>query len=87
MRWCEQRDVDFLLGLAKNERLKALIAEELEAAKRQFEHTNEPARLLKDFGYRTLKSWSRTRRVVGKAEHLARGANPRFVVTLLSGQD
>jgi len=87
MRWCEQHGVDFVLGLAKNERLKALIAEELEAAKRRFEHTHEPARFFKDFSYRTLKSWSRTRRVVGKAEHLAKGANPRFVVSSLSVQD
>ena len=30
---------------------------------------------------RTLDSWSRARRVVAKAEHLPKGANPRFVVT------
>jgi Transposase DDE domain group 1 len=38
---------------------------------------------LEDFSYRTAKSWSQTRRVVAKAEHLAKGANPRFVVTSL----
>ena len=37
--------------------------------------------MFKDFRYRTLDSWSRERRVIGKAEHLPRGANPRFVVT------
>jgi hypothetical protein len=33
--------------------------------------------------YRTRTSWSRERRVVGKAEYLPRGENPRFVVTNL----
>ncbi len=51
-----------------------------------FEATGKPARRFKDFTYRTHKSWSRERRVVGKAEHLAKGANPRFVVTSLSAE-
>ena len=52
----------------------------------QFESTNQPARVFADFDYQTLKSWSRSRRVIGKAEHLAKGANPRFVVTSLSAE-
>ena len=36
---------------------------------------------------RTQKSRSRVHRVVAKAEHLAKGANPRFVVTSLTAQD
>jgi hypothetical protein len=43
----------------------------------------KPARAFRDFWYCTHKSWSRTRRVVGKAEHTLDGANPRFVVTSL----
>jgi len=43
--------------------------------------------VFKDFTYQTLDSWTRPRRVVGKAEHLAKGANPRFVVTSLSAED
>ena len=43
--------------------------------------------MFKDFTYRTHKSWSRSRRVVGKAEHLNKGANPRFVVTNLSAEE
>jgi hypothetical protein len=85
MAWCEKNDVDFLLGLAKNERLKEEIAGELEQAKQQYEATGEAARVFKDFIYQTRKSWSRARRVVGKAEHLAKGANPRFIVTSLCG--
>lgn len=83
MRWCEANGVDFLFGLAKNKRLLRILGGEMHQAQMQFEVTREPARVFKDFTYRTRKSWSRERRVVGKAEHLAKGTNPRFVVTSL----
>lgn len=84
MSWCEAHELDYVLGLAKNNRLKAAIVAEMAAAKMQHEATGEAARVFKDFRYRTLKSWSCERRVIGKAEHLAKGENPRFVVTSLS---
>ncbi len=84
MNWCELNNVDYVLGLAKNQRLKREIAAELEQAQSLFHQTDQPARVFKDFRYQTLKSWSRSRRVVGKAEHLEKGENPRFVVTSLS---
>ena len=87
MRWCEENDVDFLLGLAKNKRLIAMIADELEQAKQGFEATKRPSRAFKELRYQTLKTWGRERRVVAKAEHLAKGANPRFVVSSLSPED
>jgi len=87
MRWCEEHDVDYVLGLAKNDRLKKEIEAELLQAAEQFKQTGQPARVFKDFAYQTRESWSRSRRVVGKAEHLAKGANPRFVVTSLSAED
>jgi hypothetical protein len=86
MAWCDDHDVDYLLGLAKNPRLKAELADALQQAKEQFERTGQPARVFHDFVYQTRKSWSRPRRVVGKAEHLAKGENPRFVVTSLSAE-
>ena len=52
----------------------------------EFEQSGQAARIFRDFTYRTHKSWSRHRRVVGKAEHLAKGANPRFIVTSLSAE-
>ena len=81
MGWCESHGIDFVFGLAKNERLKAIIDEELQQAQRLYEETSKAARVFKDFRYETLKSWSRHRRVVAKAEYLEKGANPRFVVT------
>ena len=81
MSWCEAHRVDYVLGLAKNNRLKAGIADEMEQAKALYEGTGEAARVFKDFRYRTLKSWSCERRVVGKAEYLSKGENPRFIVS------
>lgn len=87
MSWCESNDVDFILGLARNARLQRILGKELYEAKQQFEATGNAARVYKDFSYRTKKSWSRERRVIGKAEHLAKGQNPRFVVTSLSAEE
>ena len=84
LAWCEAEGVDYLLGLAKNERLKAEIVKEMEEAKAQYQGTGRAARRFQEFVYQTRESWSRARRVVAKAEHLEKGENPRFVVTSLS---
>ncbi len=63
------------------------IQEQLDQVKQQHERTQAPARVFTEFEYQTLKNWSRCRRVVAKAEHLAKGSNPRFVVTSLSAKD
>ena len=83
MAWCEANRVDYLFGLARNERLEAAITAELIAASVESIRTGKPARRFKDFTYATLDSWSRERRVVGKAEVTGGEANPRFVVTSL----
>jgi hypothetical protein len=83
MAWCEANDVHFLLGLAKNPRLIAKISSEMARAEAKSRRTGKPARCFKDFRWTTLDSWSRERRVVGKAEFTAGEANPRFVVTSL----
>ncbi len=87
MLWCEQNNVDYILGLAKNDRLKNEIAQELAQAKELYEQTTQASRVYKDFEYQTLKSWSKSRRVIGKAEYVAKGENPRFVVTSLSADE
>ncbi len=83
MAWCDSNDVDYVFGLAQNPRLLRLITEPLEQARQQYDATKQPARVFTDLRYQTLDSWSRERRVVSKAEHLEKGANPRFVVTSL----
>jgi hypothetical protein len=84
MRWCELNRIDYLFGLARNERLTAAIAAELQEAQQLGERTGKPARRFKDLTWSTLDSWSRARRVVAKAEWTRGEANPRFVVTSLS---
>jgi hypothetical protein len=83
MHWCEENRVHYLLGLAKNQRLLRILGKELHEAEQLFERTQAAARVYKDFSYCTHKSWSKPRRVIGKAEHLPKGSNPRFVVTSL----
>ena len=81
--WCEAEGVDYVLGLAKNERLKAAIAGQMQEAKAQHQASGRAARVFHEFVYQTRESWSRARRVVAKAEYLNKGENPRFVVTSL----
>lgn len=84
MRWCEDNRISYILGLSKNERLKRKIARQMEHSRRKYLRTGKSSRSYRNFQYKTLKSWSVKRRVVGKAEYLDKGSNPRFVVTNLS---
>ena len=83
MAWCECNRAGYVLGLARNPRLRALIDAPMEEAKALHQSTGEAARVFSGFQYSTLKSWSCERRVVAKAEYLDKGENPRFVVTSL----
>jgi hypothetical protein len=83
MTWCEDHDVYYLLGLAKNPRLLKKIGKELVEARDRFHAAQHAARVFTQFSWRTRKSWTRARRVIAKAEHLDKGPNPRFVVTNL----
>ena len=87
LSWCEQHGVDYVVGLAQNVRLLRQIAAERAEVERKYQQTGKAARVFTEFRYRTRKSWSRDRRVIAKAEHLDKGANPRFVVTSLSGTE
>jgi Transposase DDE domain group 1 len=84
MSWCEQEGVDFVLGLARNARLEEALEDAFERAEARCAKSGEPERVYEDFTYQTRESWSRPRRVIGKAEITWHGPNPRFVVTSLS---
>jgi hypothetical protein len=86
MAWCEENGVDYVFGLARNKRLVAKIGRELKSARREAAKTRRAACRFKDFQWKTLESWSRKRRVIGKAEWTRGEANPRFIVTSL-GRD
>ncbi len=85
MAWCEsQREVYYCLGLAKNPVLIEKLGPALAQARaRHCLSGAERVREFTEFRYRTRKSWSRERRVIGKAEVMREGENPRFIVTNL----
>jgi len=83
MRWFEDNDIFYIFGLARNARLVKRVAKELKKARTRYFRTHQAQRIYKEFSHRTHLSWSRSRRVIGKAEYLAKGENPRFVVTNL----
>lgn len=87
MTYCEDKGLFYLFGLARNSRLEAELAPEMAQAEAQFKETGLAARVFKDFTYQTRESWRCPRRVVGKAEFLEKGANPRFVVTNIPVQE
>jgi Transposase DDE domain group 1 len=83
MAWCEANRVDYVFGLARNERLEKKVAAAIKEACRASRASGQAARVFRDFMWSTKDSWSRRRRVVAKAEWTTLGANPRFVVTSL----
>jgi hypothetical protein len=90
MSWCENHGVDFVFGLARNQRLRKIIGAQMHEATQQWKQTGKPARVFSEFGYRTKKrkkgGWDRERRVAAKAEHIDGKENPRFVVTSLTSE-
>jgi hypothetical protein len=86
MSWCEAHQVDYLFGLARNQRLVRIIGAPMHQARILHHSTGQAARVFTEFSYQTHKSWSRSRRVVAKAEYLDKGENPRFVVTSITAE-
>ena len=83
MAWCEAHEVYYVLGLARNARLIELLTPALGRARERAVLCGGHTREFADLTYRTLDSWSRERRVIGKAEWLGDKDNPRFIVTNL----
>ena len=83
LAWCEDNGVDYVIGVARNARLARRIAPELLAARVESRGRRRPVRIYEEFVHSTRRSWSRSRRVIAKAEHLPGKPNPRFVVTSL----
>jgi hypothetical protein len=83
LRWCDRAGVNYIIGLAQNKRLRALAETPILAAKELFDQTGVKVRLFDEVEY-GAGTWDRKRRVIIKAEHAEKGANPRFVVTNLT---
>ncbi len=90
MSWSEANRVDYVFGLARNQRLRRIIGPQMWEATQQWGETGKPARVFTEFSYKTKKrkkgGWDRERRVVAKAEHIDGKENPRFVVTSLKAE-
>lgn len=85
MDWCEEEPgVDYVFGLSRNTRLERMLTPAMNASMHWHEMTGQSVRTFMGLRYQTLSSWSRQRRVIGKAEYSNRGRNPRFIVTSLS---
>jgi len=88
MSWCEDNGIDYIFGLARNERLVRAIRRQLAQARRESDRTKHAARRFKILeGWETRDSWSLPRRVIAKAEWTQGEANPRFLVTSLNWTD
>jgi len=85
LRWCDRHGVDYIIGLAKNNRLKRLARRSMVQARWDYCRTGLKQRLFEEFSY-AAGTWDRRRRIIAKAEYGDQGANPRFVVTSLPGQ-
>ena len=83
LAWCENNEVGYVFGFARNKRLRRIIGRAMQEAKQEHRRTGKPARVFCEFAYRTKKSWSRTRRVIAKAEQIEGKENPRYLVTSL----
>jgi Transposase DDE domain group 1 len=88
MNWCESQGVDFVFGMARNQKLRRIIGAQMNEATQQWKQTGKAARVFTEFQYQTQKTkkggWARARRVAAKAEHIDGKENPRFVVTSLT---
>jgi hypothetical protein len=104
MTWIEaQPNVHYVLGLARNKRLEAMLVPAFWATATQLDEdlvlcakaagahaapaVAGTARTFVELRYRTLESWSAERRVIGKAELTEGKRNPRFIVTDLTGKE
>lgn len=82
--WCERNNVKYIVGVPGNKRLKKALKPTMKQAKDAFEQTEKKQRLFVEFSY-AAGSWTKERRIIGKAEHTKDGANPRFIVTNIDG--
>jgi len=82
LRLGERSGVGYAIGFSRNAVTERKISDLLERARLQFMQTQQKARLFDDVYY-AAATWDYPRRLVMKAEWLAKGANPRFVLTNL----
>ena len=83
--WCDRNNVKYIVGIGRNKKLEGNLYAPIQLAEEIYNITGQKARLFYSFSYKA-KSWSKSRRIIGKAEYTNQGANPRFIVTNLDGK-
>jgi len=86
LSWCEANEIGYCVGLARNARLQEMLEKAMAKAAERHCLSGAPTREFVDFEYQTLKSWTRSRRVIGKAEITSQGRNPRFILSNLGSE-
>ena len=84
LSWCDRNRIDYVIGLAKNSRLKAMVAEDIKAIKRNEAWSGKKRVVHKPIWY-GARSWGAERRIIARLEMAGEKENPRFVVTSLTG--
>ena len=84
MDWCDKNGIEYIIGIARNPRLEAMSEHLMETAISRYENSGQKQRVFGDLKY-SAATWKTQRRVIAKAEFSAKGKNPRFIVTSLSG--
>lgn len=84
MDWCDRNDIQYIIGIARNPRLESMSEHFMETAISQYDASGEKQRIFGDLRYKA-DSWKHERRIIAKAEYSAKGKNPRFIVTSLTG--
>ena len=82
LKYCEENDLGYVVGIARNAVLERMALPFTALAQSRFVFTGRKQRRFHELRY-AAETWDRKRRVIVKAEHLAKGANTRFVVTNL----
>lgn len=77
---CERIGLPYTISLPKNERLKVIAEPWMEQARAIHAESGEKVQVFGEFAY-AAETWDRERQVILKAEVMAQGENPRFVVT------
>lgn len=85
LRWMDRNDVGYVLGIAKNNRLKALGRAARQEAQEAYEQTGIKQQRFGEFRYQA-HSWDRKRRGIIRAEYGHQGSNPRFIITNLGDE-
>jgi hypothetical protein len=88
LSWCEgEPEVYYCIGVGKTSVLIEKLEPALAQARARHCLVGTATRVFAEFQHKTVSgSWSRERRVIGKAEVSAQGDNPRFVVTNLPAE-